>query len=417
MAAEMWYYTSEGKQMDPVSIKELKRLVGDGSLKPTDMVWKDGMPRWIRASSLKELFPDPTSALDQYFTSTKDAERKAQLAGAPPTTTAGNNGPAAASSTSTMAGSAPAADTTKAKPKSAGAEDNDGKPPRRRTEAKSGGGSLGIILMMLVAGVALVGCLFGSVILMVVFLKPGDPKTSIVEEKKEKFSPIDVEETYNVQLAANQKNKKTLGLKKGVSYDVRIVVLESTDPSARSGVVVYHASGAPEVRSKDDLKDPRNYFIRLTPVADGKYDVEVENKTGGNMKVAVTVRETNAPQVKGGDPLPEGVKEGRGNFTTDIIKPGKELVFLFRVKGGREATFAATCLPAKAGTDLVKAGSNINIQVTHETNVNQMYVEDMRPDPHANVRFTRPDTEIIRLRVINAGKTSNKVSIIFNVSP
>ena len=61
MAAEMWYYTTEGKQMDPVSIRELRRLVEDGLLRPTDMVWKDGMERWIRASSVKELFPDPGS--------------------------------------------------------------------------------------------------------------------------------------------------------------------------------------------------------------------------------------------------------------------------------------------------------------------------------------------------------------------
>src|SRR5436309_1168258 len=57
--AELWYYTNEGKQMDAVAMKELKRLVGDGPLKPTDMVWKEGMPRWTRASSLKEVFPDP----------------------------------------------------------------------------------------------------------------------------------------------------------------------------------------------------------------------------------------------------------------------------------------------------------------------------------------------------------------------
>src|SRR5688572_29346936 len=75
--AEMWYYTCEGKQMDPVSIKELKRLVGDGTLKPTDMVWKEGMARWIRASSLKELFPDPTSTLDQFFTSAKEPPKPA----------------------------------------------------------------------------------------------------------------------------------------------------------------------------------------------------------------------------------------------------------------------------------------------------------------------------------------------------
>jgi hypothetical protein len=87
---EIWYYTCEGKQMDPVSIRDLKRLVGDGVLKPTDMVWKEGLPRWIRASSLKELFPDPSSSLDQYFSSSASmpaeaarAEPRSQ-AGAPP---------------------------------------------------------------------------------------------------------------------------------------------------------------------------------------------------------------------------------------------------------------------------------------------------------------------------------------------
>ena len=80
--AEMWYYTNEGKQMDAVTIKELKRLVGDGVLKPTDMVWKDGMPRWIRASSVAELFPDPSSSLDRFFTSTTAPE--GTKASAPP---------------------------------------------------------------------------------------------------------------------------------------------------------------------------------------------------------------------------------------------------------------------------------------------------------------------------------------------
>ena len=70
---ELWYYTSEGKQMDPVSMHELTRLVADGVLKPTDMVWTEGMPRWIRASSVKELFPDPIASLEHHFTHTSGA--------------------------------------------------------------------------------------------------------------------------------------------------------------------------------------------------------------------------------------------------------------------------------------------------------------------------------------------------------
>jgi hypothetical protein len=54
--ADMWHYTSQGKQMEPVTEAELKRLASLGLLRPTDLVWKEGMPDWIRASSAKELF-------------------------------------------------------------------------------------------------------------------------------------------------------------------------------------------------------------------------------------------------------------------------------------------------------------------------------------------------------------------------
>ena len=52
--AEMWYYTSEGKQMEPVTTAELKQLAASGMLKPTDMVWKEGMPKWRPAAELTD---------------------------------------------------------------------------------------------------------------------------------------------------------------------------------------------------------------------------------------------------------------------------------------------------------------------------------------------------------------------------
>src|ERR1700730_13151301 len=94
--AEMWYYTCEGKQMDPVTMKELKRLVGDGTLKPTDMVWKEGMARWIRASSVTELFPDPISAVNHYFGGSQEAGKKdAGGTAVTPSTAAANAAPPA----------------------------------------------------------------------------------------------------------------------------------------------------------------------------------------------------------------------------------------------------------------------------------------------------------------------------------
>jgi hypothetical protein len=56
--AELWYYTSDGKQMEPVTEPELQRLAASGVLKPSDLVWTEGMPQWIRASTADGLFPD-----------------------------------------------------------------------------------------------------------------------------------------------------------------------------------------------------------------------------------------------------------------------------------------------------------------------------------------------------------------------
>lgn len=62
--ADLWFYTRGGKRMDPVSMAELRRLAAQGFLKPTDMVWREGMPDWIRASAAQGLFED--APLDHY---------------------------------------------------------------------------------------------------------------------------------------------------------------------------------------------------------------------------------------------------------------------------------------------------------------------------------------------------------------
>jgi hypothetical protein len=46
-----WYYTTNKQQMGPVSRDELSQLANQGLLKPTDLVWKDGMRDWVRASA------------------------------------------------------------------------------------------------------------------------------------------------------------------------------------------------------------------------------------------------------------------------------------------------------------------------------------------------------------------------------
>ena len=46
-----WYYSTNNRQMGPVSPEQLRQLADNGLLKPTDLVWTDGMSDWARAAS------------------------------------------------------------------------------------------------------------------------------------------------------------------------------------------------------------------------------------------------------------------------------------------------------------------------------------------------------------------------------
>ena len=55
--AEEWYYASNGQQMGPISALELRGLAASGGLKPSDLVWTDGMSSWTPARATRGLFP------------------------------------------------------------------------------------------------------------------------------------------------------------------------------------------------------------------------------------------------------------------------------------------------------------------------------------------------------------------------
>ena len=54
--ASTWYYAQGGQQFGPVSSRQLKRLAAGGQLRPTDLIWKDGIADWTPALKLKGLF-------------------------------------------------------------------------------------------------------------------------------------------------------------------------------------------------------------------------------------------------------------------------------------------------------------------------------------------------------------------------
>ena len=62
--AQQWYWMQDGQKSGPVSTAELKELARTARLKPTDMIWREGLPNWVQASQAKGLFvpPPPVAA-------------------------------------------------------------------------------------------------------------------------------------------------------------------------------------------------------------------------------------------------------------------------------------------------------------------------------------------------------------------
>src|SRR5262245_49828510 len=57
--SDQWYYAKNGQQLGPVSTEVLTRMTGAGQVQPTGLVWREGMPNWAPARSVRGLFPEP----------------------------------------------------------------------------------------------------------------------------------------------------------------------------------------------------------------------------------------------------------------------------------------------------------------------------------------------------------------------
>lgn len=53
----VWYYVSNGNQVGPVSLFDLKQAAAAGKFTPNDLVWQEGTPDWVAASTVVGLFP------------------------------------------------------------------------------------------------------------------------------------------------------------------------------------------------------------------------------------------------------------------------------------------------------------------------------------------------------------------------
>jgi hypothetical protein len=166
-----WYYAKNKQQHGPVSSAGLKELAQSGELRPTDKIWKAGLPDWMPASSLDGLFPAETDV-------TAAPPRKKAAPKPPP------------------------------EPEDEPDTDEEDRPRRKKKKpAKSGGGAR-VLLWVLggVAAILLLFCLVGGIIGLVY----SGALTAL--------QPVNVTNVFKVKAGMSQKECEALmGLGKVVS--------------------------------------------------------------------------------------------------------------------------------------------------------------------------------------------------------
>ena len=62
MADQMWYYADGSDQKGPLSWEQLWGLAQDGTVRPDQLVWTDGMANWLPAAQIPTLVPAGANA-------------------------------------------------------------------------------------------------------------------------------------------------------------------------------------------------------------------------------------------------------------------------------------------------------------------------------------------------------------------
>ncbi|MFM8579104.1 MAG: RDD family protein [Planctomycetaceae bacterium] len=60
--SENWYVGRDGNRSGPFSSTVVREMAARGDIRPTDMLWKEGMPAWALASSIPGLFASPSQS-------------------------------------------------------------------------------------------------------------------------------------------------------------------------------------------------------------------------------------------------------------------------------------------------------------------------------------------------------------------
>jgi hypothetical protein len=226
--SDAWYYAKNGQQQGPVSTEVLTQLASSGQVQPNDLVWREGMPNWAPARTVRAIFPEtpqvvPVQPAGGYALSPEAA---------PQPVTAPYEPPARRDD-----------------------EPDEGYWDRPRPRRRSGTNPV-LLIVGISVGVLLV---IGVIILLIVLLKPGNPRTFDIRAGELK--------TFNISFPAGKK------------AEIWITSEQNTDID----LFVKDATGREVTK---DIRFDKNCYVWFIPTQTQTFRIEVVNiNMGGRLPV------------------------------------------------------------------------------------------------------------------------------------
>jgi hypothetical protein len=235
--ADEWYYTEQGQQRGPISRAELQQLAATRRLRPTDLVWNEGLANWIPAGAADGLFAAAPARAPAWPTDELDANSQA------PTRLVG-------------------ADDyiLPRRPRPIEDEDDFDAPPRSRRPKRSS--STGLIVGLVVGGVVLVALAVFVVVLVVLTLGRDG--------------------TYTVSLRPGEQDDRGRYFERGTRVTIAV------KSERRSDVDLYVLDSNRFPVAQDDGPEP-DCFVDFVAPTDGNYRIVVINRGPGANRSRVTI--------------------------------------------------------------------------------------------------------------------------------
>jgi hypothetical protein len=225
--ADEWYYAKNGQQLGPVSTAVLTEMAAQGQVQPTDLVWREGMPNWAPARTVRGIYPD-------------SAPTAASVPNPP------SAGAAYGLSPEPIPAAIPYSEPPRAhRPQYAEPGEEYWERPRRRPKSSAN-------TTVLVVGISLaVLVVIGIIILLIVLLRPGNPRS------------------FN--LNPNEKYTCTVDFKAGVPVDIWV----NSDYDSDVDLFVFDNVGREVIRDDGPSK---NCYVRFVPAQTQTYKIVVWNR-------------------------------------------------------------------------------------------------------------------------------------------